>query len=163
MNDNINLKQRLDYQQNSSKLNYEKVDKTGNKISFDTFNKIKDLVSKYKNTPDDVYENNKNIIISQDLNDDASFKCFNIINKATLDKVLLNNNLFCYEYLTARKNIWYKLPIDIEYQLNKKPDNDDEMNKVLKEIIKDIIDFLNYNLIDVNSKKLDYDDYLITN
>ena len=163
MIDNINLKQRLDYQQNSSKLNYEKVDKTGNKISFDTFNKIKDLVSKYKNTPDDVYENNKNIIISQDLNDDASFKCFNIINKATLDKVLLNNNLFCYEYLTARKNIWYKLPIDIEYQLNKKPDNDDEMNKVLKEIIKDIIDFLNYNLIDVNSKKLDYDDYLITN
>ena len=51
MIDNIHLKQRLDYQQNSSKLSYEKVDKTGNKISFDTFNKIKDLVSKYKNTP----------------------------------------------------------------------------------------------------------------
>jgi hypothetical protein len=163
MIDNINLKQRLDYQQNSSKLNYEKVDKTGNKISFDTFNKIKDLVSKYKNTPDDVYENNKNIIISQDLNDDASFKCFNIINKATLDKVLLNNNQFCYEYITSKKNIWYKLPIDIEYQLNKRPDNDDEINKTLKEIIKDIIDFLNENLIDANSKKLNYDDYLITN
>lgn len=163
MIENIDLRQRLDYTQNSCKLIYEKIDDIGNKISYDTFNKIQNLVSKYKNTPDDVNENNKNIIISQDLNDEATFKCFNIINKATLDKVLLKNNRFCYEFITAKKNIWYKLPIDIEYQLNKKPDNDDEINKALKEIMKDIIDFLNENLIDDNSKKLNYEDYLITN
>jgi len=163
MIDNINLRKRLDYTQNLSKLVYDKVDDNGNKISYDCYYTIKDLLKKYKDTPDDVYKNNKIFIISQDLNDEATSKCFNIINKATLDKVLLNNNRNCYEYITNKKNIWYKLPIDIEYQLNKKPDDDTEINKLLKEIIKDIIDYLNENLIDANSKKLDYEDYLITN
>jgi len=162
MKDNILLK-KLDYQSDLSKLSYEKIDSNGNKINYDTFSRIDLLLDKYKNTPDDIYVNNKNIIISQDLSNNKGFKCFNIINKATLDKVFLNNNHFCYEYITRNKNIWYKLPIDIEYQLNKKPDNDDEIDKTLNDIIKDIIDFLNENLIDIDSKKLNYDDYLITN
>ena len=162
MKDNILLK-KLDYHHNLSKIIYDKIDNNGNKTSFNAEYVIKDLIRRHKNTPDDIYENNKNIIITQDLTENNGSKCFNIINKATLDKVLLNNNQFCYEYITSKKNIWYKLPIDIEYQLNKRPDNDDEINKTLKEIIKDIIDFLNENLIDANSKKLNYDDYLITN
>ena len=163
MEDNIGLLKKLDYKQNLSKLSYDKIDCNGNKTCFNAEYGIKELIKKHKSTQDDIYENNKNIIITQDLNEKNGSKCFNIINKATLDKVLLNNNNFCYEYITSKKNIWYKLPIDIEYQLNKRPDTDDEINKTLKEIIKDIIDFLNENLIDANSKKLNYDDYLITN
>jgi hypothetical protein len=163
MKDNIGLLKKLDYQQNLSKISYDKIDSNGNKTCYDVEYGILELIMKHKNTPDDIYKNNKNIIITQDISEKDGKKCFNIINKATLDKVILNNNHFCYEYITSKKNIWYKLPIDIEYQLNKRPDNDDEINKTLTEIMKDIIDFINENLIDANSKKLNYDDYLITN
>ena len=72
------LKEKLNYHQNLSKLSYDKIDSNGDKISYDTFNKIGELTEKYKNTPDDIYQNNKNIIISQDLTEMGS-KCFNII------------------------------------------------------------------------------------
>ena len=122
MKDNIGLLKKLDYHNNLSKLSYEKTDVNGNKTCFNAEYQIKNLINRHKNTPDDIYENNEYIIITQELTENNGSKCFNIINKATLDKVLLNNNQFCYEYITSKKNIWYKFPIDIEYELIKNND-----------------------------------------
>jgi hypothetical protein len=126
-----------------------------------------------KNLPNNIYDLHKNIDIDNAIDviiiaqhniyyndNDVKKSCYkySIINKDDFDATY-NKNEHITEVLYDKKVNYYKLPIDIDYDLPEKPESDGI--EIIKAFIKDVINFLNEYFIKDDDSKLKSEDVLI--